>query len=83
MKIKKQQPTSKVFLFDLKKDSEKAYLVKRGKGYYWIPKSQIIHESKLVTQKVSIEGEVYEAFRLQVELPIWLIDKNNGYRKSK
>lgn len=83
MKLKKPIPTSRVFLFYLIRDSENAYLVKRGKCNYWIPKSQIISMIETTMQKVSMDGEVYDKKRLQVELPMWLVEKNNKFKKTK
>lgn len=83
MKLKKPLPTSKVFLFYLIRDCEKAYLVKRGKGKYWIPKSQIINKIETTMQKVSMDGEVYDKKRLQVELPMWLVEANKNFRSRK
>lgn len=67
-------PKPNSFLFKLVRITEKAYLVKRDKTEFWIPKSQIIKENGREGYSNPKKGS-----RVELELPMWLVEQNNSF----
>jgi ribonuclease HI len=73
----KQSSKTKSFVFTLIRSTEKAYLVKRDKTEFWIPKSQIKNEVYKSGNSI-LNGQ-----RIELELPDWLIDQHNSFKYVK